>query len=183
MSAVSDAKKKMHKTIEVLKETLQDLRGGAASTAPIKKIMVNAYGDKVPLSQVATLSVPEPRTVLIQPWDRSTLSEIEKAIQQSSLSLNPSNDGKLIRIFFPPLSRERRVELSKEAKKIAEDAKVSVRNIRRQANDALDAQKKQGALSEDEHSHLHDEIQKLTNTHTTQISQLTEEKEKEIMEV
>jgi len=146
-------------------------------------IRVDYYDQKVPLNQVATISVPEARLVIIQPWDRSVLSEIEKAIQKSELSVNPNNDGKVIRIAIPPLTEERRKEMVKVAKNIAEKSRVTVRNIRRDVNDELKKMQKDSTISEDQAKRGMDEVQKLTDSYVDQINSILESKEKEIMEI
>jgi ribosome recycling factor len=183
MSANSDAESRMRKSVTALKDTFDGLRTGRASAALFDKIRVNAYGNKLPLSQTANVSIPEARLVVIQPWDKTVLGEIEKAIRSSELSLNPSNDGKVIRISIPPLTGERRKELSKLAKAEAEKARVAVRNIRRDANDNLKKQLKDGALTEDAEKKAGEELQKLTDRYIEEIGKVLDEKEKEIEEV
>ena len=179
----SKAHDKMVKSVASLNDEFNTIRTGRASASLFDKIRVDYYGQKTPLSQVATISVPEARLVVIQPWDKGVLSEIEKAIQTSDLSVNPNNDGKVIRINFPPLTEERRKEFVKHAKNIAEQARVAIRNIRREANDDLKKQLKSSELSEDQEKREADEIQKLTDGYIEQINALLEEKEKEIMEI
>ncbi len=179
----SKAQDKMVKSVASLKDEFNTIRTGRASASLFDKIRVDYYGQKTPLNQVATISVPEARLVVIQPWDKGLLSEIEKAIQTSDLSVNPNNDGKVIRINFPPLTEERRKEFVKHAKNLAEQARVAVRNIRREANDDLKKQLKASELSEDQEKRLTDEIQKLTDEHVEQVNALLDEKEKEIMEI
>ncbi|THB67024.1 MAG: ribosome recycling factor [Spirochaetaceae bacterium] len=178
-----DTENRMKKSIKALEEEFAAIRTGRASTALFDKIMVDYYGAPTPLNQVATVSTPEARLVVIQPWDKNSLPEIEKAIQKSELSLNPSNDGKVIRINIPPLTDERRKELVKVAKQTAENAKVAVRNIRRDANDTLKQQQKAGEISEDDEKRLEDEVQKLTDASIKEISNMLEAKEKEITEI
>jgi ribosome recycling factor len=180
---IKDAKERMNKSLTTLKEEFNSMRTGRASASLFDKIKVNYYGQEMPLNQTATISVPEARLVVIQPWDKSLLNEIEKAIQKSELSVNPNNDGKVIRINIPPLTEERRKELVKVAKNTAEQSKVAVRNIRRDANDELKKQMKNGDISEDEEKRGTDEIQKLTDSSIKEIDSLLEEKEKEILEV
>ncbi len=180
---IKNAEVKMKKTVAALKNEFQTVRTGRASAALFEKIRVDYYGEQVPLNQLATISVPEARLVIIQPWDRSSLQEIEKAIQKSELSVNPNNDGKVIRINIPPLTEERRKELVKLAKHMAEQSRVSVRNIRRDANEELKNLKKESTISEDDEKRAHDEIQKLTDKYIDEINSLLEEKEKEIMEI
>ncbi|HUX21896.1 MAG TPA: ribosome recycling factor [Spirochaetia bacterium] len=179
----SKAQEKMVKSVASLKDEFNTIRTGRASASLFDKIRVDYYGQKTPLNQVATISVPEARLVVIQPWDKGLLSELEKAIQTSDLSVNPNNDGKVIRINFPPLTEERRKEFVKHAKNLAEQSRVAIRNIRREANDDLKKQLKSSELSEDEEKRLTDEIQKLTDEYIEQINGLLEEKEKEIMEI
>jgi len=174
---------RMKKTIKALQDELAGLRTGRASALIFDKIRVDYYGQKTPLNQVATISVPEARLIVIQPWDRALLGEIEKAIQMSELSLNPSNDGKIIRISIPPLTEERRKELVKLCKNTAEQSRVAIRNIRRDANDDIKKEQKGGALSEDEEKKIVDDIQKLTDKYIAEIGKELEAKEKEIMEV
>ena len=174
---------KMKKTLKSLSDDLNSIRTGRASAALFDKIRVEYYGTPTPLSQVATVSVPEARLVVIQPWDKGLLIEIEKAIQKSELSLNPSNDGKVIRINIPPLTEERRKEFVKLAKNMAEQSRVAIRNIRRDANDDLKNLQKNGELSEDQEKRGTDEIQKLTDRYIEEINKHVEEKEHEIMEI
>lgn len=172
----------MKKSIKALEEEFQTIRTGRASSAVFEKIKVEYYGNPTPLNQVATISIPEARLVVIQPWDKSVISEIEKAIQKSELSLNPMNDGKVIRINIPPLTEERRKEFVKVAKNAAEQARVAIRNIRRDANDELKKSQKNGDISEDDEKRLEESIQKLTDTYVEEINQLLETKESEILE-
>ena len=173
---------KMRKAISALKDDYNGLRTGRASPALLDRIRVEYYGEKTPIAQVATVSVPEARLIVIQPWDRSQIAEIEKAIRSSELSLNPSNDGKVIRIAIPPLTEERRKELAKTAKNMAENCRVSIRNIRRDGIESLKKQKTEGA-SEDDIKKAEDELQKLTDSYIAQTNKVLEEKEKEILEV
>jgi ribosome recycling factor len=177
------AEERMKKSIESLQGEFKTLRGSRASQALFEKIRVDYYGQKAPLNQVATISIPEARLVIIQPWDRAVLSEIEKAIQKSELSVNPNNDGKVIRINIPPLTEERRKELVKLTKSIAEQSRVAVRNSRRDANEEIKKAKTASELSEDEAKKATDEMQKLTDKYIEEINKLLEAKEKEILEV
>ncbi len=177
------AEERMKKTLVNLKEGFSALRTGRASTALFDKIRVDAYGEKSPINQVANISIPEARLIVIQPWDKALIGEIEKAIRSSELSLNPSNDGKVIRISIPPLTGERRKELVKLAKNNAEQSRVAVRNIRRDGNEELKKLLKDSKITEDEESKTADELQKLTDLYIGKINQVLEEKEKEIMEV
>ena len=180
---ISQAEERMKKSLTSLKDGFSSLRTGRASPAIFDKIRVEAYGEKSPLSQVASISVPEARLIVIQPWDKGLIGEIEKAIRSSELSLNPSNDGKVIRVSIPPLTEERRKELVKVAKNNAEQSRVAVRNIRRDGNEELKKLQKDGKLSEDEESKYTDELQKLTDSYISKLNQILEEKEKEILEV
>ena len=182
-SVISSNEGKMKKTISSLKEGFMGLRTGRASAAIFDKIRVDYYGEKSPLNQVANISVPEARLIVIQPFDKSLITEIEKAIRSSELSLNPSNDGKVIRISIPPLTEERRKDLVKLAKSQAEQSRVSVRNIRRDGNDELKKMLKDSSITEDDESKAAAELQKLTDGYISQVNQVLEEKEKEIMEV
>jgi ribosome recycling factor len=178
-----NADEKMKKAVRALEDEFKTIRTGRASAALFDNIRVDYYDQKVPLNQVATISVPEARLVIIQPWDRSVLSEIEKAIQKSELSVNPNNDGKVIRIAIPPLTEERRKELVKVAKNIAEKSRVTVRNIRRDVNDQLKKMQKDSEISEDQAKRGMDDVQKLTDSYIDQINSILESKEKEIMEI
>lgn len=174
---------RMKKTIVALRDEFNGIRTGRASPSLLDKIRVDYYGQKTPLSQVATISVPEARLIVVQPWDRALFSEIEKAILKSELGLNPSNDGKVIRLAIPPLTEQRRKDLVKSAKAIAEQSRVAIRNIRR---DSLEELKKEAAnekTAEDLVKKTEEELQKLTDSYIVQIAKVLEEKEKEIMEV
>lgn len=173
---------RMRKAIGALKDEYNGLRTGRASPALLDKIRVEYYGEKTPISQVATVSVPEARLIVIQPWDRSQIAEIEKAIRTSELSLNPSNDGKVIRISIPPLTEERRKDLAKTAKNMAENCRVSIRNIRRDGIETLKKHKSEGS-SEDDLKKAEEDLQKLTDTYIAQTNKVLEDKEKEILEV
>jgi ribosome recycling factor len=181
--AKSQAEERMTKSLASLQDDFNTIRTGRASASLFDKIQVEYYGQKTPLNQVATISIPEARLVVIQPWDKSLLGEIEKAIQTSELSVNPNNDGKVIRINIPPLTEERRKEYVKVAKNMAEQSRVAIRNIRRDANEDLKKQQKSGDITEDDEKRMGDEIQKLTDTYIEKINQLLEKKENEILEV
>ncbi|MCL2204987.1 MAG: ribosome recycling factor [Treponema sp.] len=183
VETISAAEDRMKKALSSLKDTFSTLRTGRASAALFDKIRVDAYGEKSPLNQLANISVPEARLIVIQPWDKAHIGEIEKAIRTSELSLNPSNDGKVIRIAIPPLTEERRKDLAKQAKNHAEQSRVAVRNIRRDGNDELKKLLKDSKITEDEESKSSDELQKLTDSYIVKVNQTLEEKEKEIMEV
>jgi ribosome recycling factor len=172
----------MSKSIASLKKELNRLRTGRASLSILDGIKVDYYGTLTPLNQMATLAVPESRSITIQPWDVSVIKEIEKAILKSDLGLTPSNDGKIIRISSPPLTEERRKELVKVVHKMCEDYKVSVRNIRRDANELLKSMKKDGEISEDDAFKAQDQVQKITDEQIKLIDECFKEKEKEILE-
>ena len=182
-NVLNSAESKMKKSTEALSAEFASLRTGRASASLFDKIKVDYYGAETPLSQVASISVPEARLVVIQPWDKTVLPAIEKAIQKSELGLNPNNDGKLIRVAFPPLTEDRRKELAKSAKATAENARVAVRNIRRDAMDELKKLQKGGEISEDQQKEGETKIQKLTDTAIADIGRIAEAKEKEIMEI
>jgi ribosome recycling factor len=177
------AEEKMKKAVKALEDEFKTIRTGRASAALFENIRVDYYEQKVPLNQVATISIPEARLVIIQPWDRSVLPEIEKAIQKSELSVNPNNDGKVIRIAIPPLTEERRKELAKVAKNIAEKSRVSIRNVRRDINEDIKKKEKDGSLSEDQAKRGMDDIQKLTDKYIEEINSVLGKKDKEIMEI
>jgi ribosome recycling factor len=179
---ISEAKQKMSQTIEALKRDFNRVRTGRASAALLDGIKVECYGTQMPIDQVASISVPESRLITIQPWDQSIIGDIEKSILKSELGLTPMNDGKIIRISIPPLSEERRKELAKVARKMAEDAKISVRNHRRDANDTLKDLKKEKEVSEDELHKALDQVQKTTDDFIEEIDKVTADKEKEIVE-
>jgi len=177
------AEEKMKKAVKALEDEFKTIRTGRASAALFENIRVDYYEQKVPLNQVATISIPEARLVIIQPWDRSVLPEIEKAIQKSELSVNPNNDGKVIRIAIPPLTEERRKELAKVAKNIAEKSRVSIRNVRRDINEEIKKKEKDSSLSEDQAKRGMDDIQKLTDKYIEEINAVLGKKDKEIMEI
>ena len=176
----SKIEEKMGKTISVYKENLAEIRAGRANPAVLNKIKIDYYGTPTPINQIAGISVPEARLIVIQPWDASALKEIEKAILTSDLGINPNNDGKLIRLNFPELNEERRKELVKEVKKMGEDAKVA---IRRDGIDEFKAMQKNSEITEDELKMAEDNIQKITDKNIDEIDKLTDGKEKEIMTV
>jgi len=173
----------MDKTIESLQEDFKKIRSGRANASLVEGLMVEYYGNRMPLKQLASISVPEPRLIVIQPWDKGALSEIEKAFHKSDLALNPNNDGKVIRISIPPLTEERRKELVKIAKGKAEDARIAIRNIRRDGNEEVKTAEKNQHISEDETKKVIDQIQETTNDYIEKINNLLETKEAEIMEV
>ncbi|SFJ22964.1 ribosome recycling factor [Thermoflavimicrobium dichotomicum] len=177
------AQEKMEKAIQVLKKDLVSLRAGRANPALLDKVVVEYYGSEMPVNQLANISTPDPRTLVIQPWDKSALAEIERAILKSELGLTPSNDGNVIRINMPVLTQERRAELVKIARKTGEEAKVAIRNIRRDANDDLKKLEKNGEIPEDVARRGQDEIQKLTDRFSKEVDSIVQAKEKEIMEI
>ena len=176
-----DAKSKMEKTIESLKNEMNTIRTGRASASLFDKVRVDYYGNKSPLNQVAQIPIPEARTVVISPFDKSLITEIENAILVADLGLNPSNDGKLIRIAIPALTADRRKELVKQAKSVGENYKTTIRNIRRDGNDDLKKQQKAGEITEDQLKKETDDLQKLTDKYIADIQSVCDAKEKEIM--
>ena len=179
---LSELRQKMNKTVEVLKKEFLRIRTGRASTALLDGIKVNCYETQMPLDQVASLSVPESRLITIKPWDQSIIGDVEKSILKSELGLTPMSDGKIIRISIPPLTEERRKELAKLAKKMAEESKISVRNHRREANEMFKELKNEKEISEDEMYKSLDETQGITDEFIKKIDEITAEKEKEIIE-
>lgn len=180
---LSETEDRMQKTIEHLTKDLATLRAGRANPAMLDKVMADYYGEPTPLNQLANITVPEARLLVIQPWDKSSIANIEKAILKSDLGVNPSNDGNVIRIAIPQLTEERRKELVKVVKKRGEEAKVAVRNIRRDANDMLKSSEKEKMISEDQSKKGNDEIQKTTDKYIKDIDVILVAKEKDIMEV
>ena len=174
---------KMEKTVSVLKEDLNTVRAGLANAAILDKVSVNYYGTQTPLKSVANISVPDPRTLMITPFDPSSIADIEKAINEANLGLNPSNDGKAIRLVVPQLTEERRKELTKTTKKMGEEAKVAVRNIRRDVNEAAKKAEKNGDMTEDDLKGTLDDVQKSTDKFIKTIDEMIAKKDKEIMEV
>ena len=179
---LSELRQNMKSTIDALKKQFTKIRTGRASTALLDGIKVNCYDTQMPLDQVASLSVPESRLITIKPWDQSIIGEIEKSILKSELGLTPMNDGKIIRISIPPLTEERRKELAKLAKKMAEEGKISIRNHRREANELFKELKNEKEISEDEMYKFQDEVQKITDEFIKNTDEITAEKEKEIIE-
>ncbi|OPJ57122.1 ribosome recycling factor [Alkalithermobacter paradoxus] len=174
---------KMEKTMSVLKEELSVIRAGRANPAMLDRVVVDYYGSITPLKQLATVSAPEPRVIVVQPWDMSALNSIEKAIQNADLGFNPTNDGKVIRIVIPQLTEERRKDLLKIVNKTGENAKVALRNERREANDKLKKMEKDGEITEDDLKKAQDEVQKITDKNIKVVDEMLEKKSKEIMEV
>jgi ribosome recycling factor len=177
-----DAKNRMQKSIEHLQHELARIRTGRATPALLDVVKVEYYGQKVPLNQVATITAPEPRLLVVQPWEKRMIAEIEKAIMQSDLGLNPTNDGNVVRIPIPELSEERRQDLLKLVKKFCEETRIAIRNIRRDANEHVKKLEKAHEISEDESHQKLDEIQKLTNEFIEEVDELFKMKEKEILE-
>ncbi|WP_059053492.1 ribosome recycling factor [Paenibacillus senegalimassiliensis] len=176
------AEERMDKAIQALKRELATLRAGRAAPSLLDRVHVDYYGSPTPINQLANINTPDSRTLMIQPWDKSSLSEIERAIQKSDLGLTPANDGSLIRLSIPPLTEERRVELVKLTKKFGEEAKVAIRNIRRDANDDIKKLEKTD-ISEDESRRHQEDIQKTTDKFIAEVDKVLAAKEKEIMEV
>lgn len=180
---MKNAETKMDKAIVALNNDFAAIRAGRANPAILDKVTVEYYGAQTPLAQVGTISVPEPRSIVIQPWDSSILGDIEKAILKSDIGITPNNDGKCIRLNFPPLTEERRKELAKSISKRGEDAKVAVRGVRRDAIEGFKKQKKDGEITEDDLKGLENDIQKMTDKFVKEIETIVSNKEKEIMEV
>jgi ribosome recycling factor len=178
-----DAEHRMKRAVENIQQEFAKIRTGRATPALLDGIKVSYYGSIVPLSQAATITIPEPRLIAIQPWDRNMISEIEKAILKSDLGLTPSNDGTFVRIPIPQLSEERRKDLARLVKKFAEEGRIAIRNVRRDINDNLKKMQKDHEISEDELSVVLDETQEITDKHINEIDDLLEKKEKEILEV
>jgi ribosome recycling factor len=172
-------KDKMHKSIEKFNQELKTIRTGRANQHLLDNIKVDYYGNPTPLNQLANISIPDPRTLMIAPWDASSLSAIEKAIQNSDLNLPPNNDGKVIRLNIPPLTEDARKDMVKTVKKYAEEIKIAIRNVRREGNDFV----KKLKCTEDEEKQYHDDIQTLTDKYTDEVDQLAKAKEKDVMEI
>ena len=183
MADYTEFKRKMEKTVEVLVSDFDSVRAGRANAKVLDRITVPYYGAESPIAQVSSVSSPDPRTLTIQPWDSSLLKPLEKAIQASELGINPQNDGRLIRLVFPQLTEERRKDLTKQVKKYAEDSKVAVRNIRRDAVDYVKKAQKKGELTEDDQKKAEKDIQDLTDKHVKKIDEMCAKKEKELMEI
>ncbi|MCY8267448.1 ribosome recycling factor [Bacillus haynesii] len=180
---MNETKERMEKAIGAYQRELATVRAGRANPSLLDKVTVEYYGAQTPLNQIASITVPEARMLLITPYDKTALGDIEKAIQKADLGVTPSNDGNIIRITIPALTEERRKELAKLVKKYSEDAKVAVRNIRRDANDDLKKLEKNGEMTEDELRSSTEDVQKLTDEYVSKIDEITKDKEKEIMEV
>ncbi|MEM7226905.1 MAG: ribosome recycling factor [Pseudomonadota bacterium] len=180
---IKDLKRRMDGAIDALRREFAGLRTGRASIGLLEPLTVEAYGAEMPLNQVGTISVPEPRMITVQVWDRSLASAVEKSIRDSGLGLNPAGEGQLIRVPIPPLSEERRVELTKIAGKYAEQARIAVRNVRRDGMETLKKMEKDSEISQDEHHLWADEFQEMTDEHTKLIDEVLAQKEEEIMQV
>ncbi|AMO34605.1 ribosome recycling factor [Lysinibacillus sp. fkY74-1] len=180
---LEQAKEKMNKTIAAFTRELSSIRAGRANASLLDRIMVDYYGAPTPINQLAGVSVPEARLLVITPYDKTILGEIEKAIMKSDIGITPTNDGSIIRLMIPALTEERRKDLVKQVKKEAEDAKIAVRNVRRDANDDLKKLEKAGEITEDDLRGYGDDIQKLTDEFIVKVDQVTKDKEKEILEV
>jgi ribosome recycling factor len=182
-SALKDAAEKMDKAIVVLKEELSGVRTGRATPALLSRLTMDYYGTPVPIQQMASFSVPEPRTLVIQPFDKNAIGAIEKAVMQSDIGITPSNDGNVIRLSFPPLTEERRKELIKVVHHRAEEGRVAVRNVRRHSKEALEKLEHEGAISEDDLVRSEKELQKLTDKHVAAIDEVLAHKEQELKEI
>ena len=180
---IKNTEEKMNKTVEVLERDYKSIRAGRANASVLDRINVDYYGAPTPIQQMAAISIPEPRVLMISPWDASTLKTIEKAILTSDIGINPQNDGRVIRLSFPPLTEERRKEIVKEVKKVSEDSKVAVRNTRRDAIEKLKALKKSNTITEDDVTNGEKKIQNLTDKYCKEIDELAALKEKEILEI
>jgi ribosome recycling factor len=182
-SALADAREKMVKAVTVLKEELAGIRTGRATPALLSRIVVEYYGTQVPLQQLASFSVPEPRTLLVQPFDKNAIGSMEKAIMGSDLGITPSNDGNVIRLSFPPLTEERRKDLIRVVHQRGEDGRIAVRNVRRHSKDELERLERDAAISEDELSRAEKELQKLTDQHVAEVDETVAHKEQELKEI
>jgi len=182
-TALKDAEHKMEQALAHLREELSSVRTGRASAAVLTRITVEYYGSPVPLNQLASVNVPEPRLLVIQPFDKSSIAQVEKAIQQSDLGITPSNDGQVIRLAFPPLTEERRRELVKQVHHRAEEGRVAIRNVRRHVKDDIEKLERDHLISEDELARGEKELQKLTDRHVAEIDEIQRHKEAELMEV
>ena len=183
MAKYPEIEEKMNKRVDGFHSELKTIRAGRANAAVLDKVAIDYYGVPTPVAQVGSISSPEPRTLVIQPWDQTILKEIEKAIQKSEIGIAPQNDGKVIRLNFPPLTEERRKELVKQVKKYAEEAKVQIRNVRRDAMEDYKAKKKNSEITEDDLKGVEKDIQALTDKFVKEIEDITAAKEKEILEV
>ena len=180
---IAEAEERMQNAVEATRREFARIRSGRASPALLDKVLVNAYDTKMPVNQLATISVPEPRLIVVTPWDRKNVPAIERAISTSAIGLTPVVEGSIIRLPVPPLTEERRRELAKQVQKVAEDGRVAVRNVRRDANEGIKRMEKEESLSEDEVRLGQDEIQELTDAHIEELDEAAEQKVEEIMEV
>ncbi|NLL38934.1 MAG: ribosome recycling factor [Clostridiales bacterium] len=176
-------KEKMQKTLEVMKNEFATVRAGRANPAVLDQIRVDYYGEPTPVQQIASISTPDPRTLVVQPWDTSSIKPIERAIQASDLGINPQNDGRVIRLVFPQLTEERRKELIKQIRKYGEDSKVAIRNIRREALEKYRGMKKKSEITEDDLKNVEKDLQKITDEHIEKVDSIVEAKEKELSEI
>lgn len=183
MANYPEIEAKMNKRVDGFHGELKTIRAGRANASVLDKVAIDYYGTPTPVQQVGSISSPEPRMLVIQPWDATILKEIEKAILKSEIGIAPQNDGKVIRLVFPPLTEERRKDLVKQVKKYSEEAKVQIRNVRRDAMDSYKAMKKNGEITEDDLGNIEKDIQKLTDKFVKEIDDITADKEKEILEV
>ncbi len=183
MSELREYEDKMKRTLDFLAQQFATVRAGRANAGVLDQIQVDYYGSPTPIQQVASVSSPDPRTLMIQPWDGSVLRDIERAILASELGINPQNDGKVIRLIFPQLTEERRKELAKQVKKYGEEAKVAVRNIRRDAMEKFKKQQKSSEITEDDYKGLEKDLQKLTDDYIKKVDEMTDKKEKELFEL
>ncbi|MDI3298175.1 MAG: ribosome recycling factor [Bacillota bacterium] len=182
-AVIDEARERMQKAVQNFERELGGVRAGRATPALLERVRVQAYGSELPVQQVASINVPDPRTLVIQPWDKNLVTAVERAILKSDLGLNPSSDGTVIRLVIPPMTQERRNELVRQVRKMAEEARVAVRNVRRDANERLKAEMKADALSEDQERREQEEVQKLTDRFIQAIDDALAAKEKEITEV
>ena len=177
------AEEKMNKSVNAMLNEYAAIRAGRANPAVLDRVEVEYYGAPTPLNQMAAISVPDARTLVVQPWDKSSLKDIERGILTADIGINPQNDGSVIRLVFPPLTEERRRDLVKQVKKYGEEAKVAVRNIRRDAMDKFKAQKKKSEITEDDLKIIEKDLQKLTDDYIKEVERIADEKEKELMEI
>ena len=180
---LTNTEEKMQKTVKLLNQEYSELRAGRANANVLDKIRVDYYGTPTPINQMASIATPDPRSLLIQPWDASTLKSIEKAILTSELGINPQNDGRMIRLVFPPLTEERRKDLVKQTKKYGEESKVAIRNIRRDAMEKMKKQQKASEITEDDYKIADKDIQKLTDDYIKEIDKIIASKEKELTDI
>ncbi|MGH7481486.1 MAG: ribosome recycling factor [Longimicrobiales bacterium] len=183
MPTIREARSQMDKAVEAMRREFAGVRTGKATPTLLDTVRVEAYGSRLPINQVATISAPEPRMVLVQPWDKSLMNEIEKAILASDLGLNPANDGSIIRVPIPPMTEERRKDMVRLLHKLAEEGRIGVRHARQEANKEIKRRQQDGDVSEDDGHREVEQVQKLTDDHIAQIDQMLQQKEKELLEV